>query len=225
MSRLQASIFALGIHEDTGSLTYPRTTIRDAEMLAAAMRLGASQALVERYLHSALDSAQRQVLMRLVDSVRVERVRGLDIHVVSAEVSEYVDGLSVVAHKLMELINADVLLQAIAMEKRVFVTARSRTGAVDVGALLRTLGGGGHPQAAAAVVGGQTPVAVIDGMLRVLAETSLSAPTAGDIHEPARSVGGRRDDGHRRLGECTAIWPLGHMRTGTGTHRRCCFAS
>ena len=57
ISRLEASIFALGIHEDTGSLTYPRTTIRDAEMLAACMRLGASQALVERYLHTALDEA------------------------------------------------------------------------------------------------------------------------------------------------------------------------
>ena len=34
ISRLEATIFALGIHEDTGSLTYPRTTIRDAEMLA-----------------------------------------------------------------------------------------------------------------------------------------------------------------------------------------------
>ncbi len=189
VSRLQASIFALGIHEDTGSLTYPRTTIRDAEMLAAAMRLGASQALVERYLHSALDSAQREVLMRLVDAVRVERVRGLDIHVVSAEVSEYVDGLSVVARKLMELINADVLLQAIAMEKRVFVTARSRTRAVDVGAVLRTLGGGGHPQAAAAVVSGQTPAGLIESMLHVLAEASLSAPTAGDImSRPVRLV-------------------------------------
>ena len=52
-TRLEATIFALGIHEDTGSLTYPRTTIRDAEMLAASMRLGASQALIERYLHNA----------------------------------------------------------------------------------------------------------------------------------------------------------------------------
>ena len=30
VGRLEATIFALGIHEDTGSLTYPRTTIRDA---------------------------------------------------------------------------------------------------------------------------------------------------------------------------------------------------
>ncbi len=84
--RLQATIFALGIHEDTGSLTYPRTTIRDAEMLAASMRLGASQALIERYLHSALAREQREVLMQMLDVVRVERVRGLDVHVVALEV-------------------------------------------------------------------------------------------------------------------------------------------
>ena len=150
--RLAATIFALGIHEDTGSLTYPRTTIRDAEMLAAAMRLGASQALIERYLHSALTEEQREVLMRWSMSCGCERVRGLDVHTVALDVPTYVDGLSVIAHKLMELINAEVLLQAVGMEDRVFVTARSRAGSVDVGALLAIVDGGGHAQAASAVV-------------------------------------------------------------------------
>ena len=31
---LEATVFALGIHEDTGSLTYPTATQRDAEALA-----------------------------------------------------------------------------------------------------------------------------------------------------------------------------------------------
>ena len=189
ISRLEASIFALGIHEDTGSLTYPRTTIRDAEMLAACMRLGAAQALIERYLHSALGKEQRDVLMQLVDAVRVERVRGWDIHVVSLELSHYVDALSVVAHKLMELINADVLIQAVSVEDRVFVTARSRTGAVDVASLARAIGGGGHPQAAAAVIAGQSPDQVLDTLLGVLGETSMGVPTAGDImSRPVRFV-------------------------------------
>ena len=115
--RLAATIFALGIHEDTGSLTFPRTTIRDAEMLAASMRLGASQALIERYLHSALGEEQREVLMGMVDAVELQRVRGIDIHTVALDVPGYVDGLSVLAHKLMELINAEVLLQAVGMER------------------------------------------------------------------------------------------------------------
>jgi tRNA nucleotidyltransferase (CCA-adding enzyme) len=189
ISRLQASIFALGIHEDTGSLTYPRTTIRDAEMLAAAMRLGASQALIERYLHNALAFEQREVLLRLIDAVRVERVRGLDVHVVTLEVAGYVDGLSVVAHKLMELLNADVLLQAVAMEKRVFVTARSRTGAVDVGSAMRAIGGGGHAQAASAVTTGDSPEAVIGRLVQALSEATPGVPTAGDImSRPVRLV-------------------------------------
>ena len=157
-----ATIFALGIHEDTGSLTYPRTTIRDAEMLALAMRLGASQALIERYLHSALVKDQREVLMHMVDAVRVERVRGLDIHVVALDVPAYVDGLSVVAHKLMELINAEVLIQAVAhggqgLRHRPLACGRGRRGqaarerrrgrsrAGGVGRRPRADSRGGHP--------------------------------------------------------------------------------
>lgn len=187
--RLEATIFALGIHEDTGSLTYPRTTIRDAEMLAASMRLGASQALIERYLHSALTQEQREVLMRMIDTVRVERVRGLDVHVVTLEVTSYVEGLSVLAHKLMELINAEVLLQAVAMEERVFVTARSRAGSVDVGALLHVVDGGGHAQAASAVTRDSTPQEVIGRLVQALAESNVGAPTAGEImSRPVRFI-------------------------------------
>ncbi len=189
ISRLEATIFALGIHEDTGSLTYPRTTIRDAEMLAASMRLGASQPLIERYLHSALTKDQREVLMRMVDTVKLERVKGMDVHVVALEVPAYIDGLSIVAHKLMELINAEVLLQAVGMEGRVFVTARSRAGSVDVGALLHTVDGGGHAQAASAVVRGAAPQEVIDTLIDALSRTNFGAPTAGDImSRPVRFV-------------------------------------
>lgn len=179
--RLVATIFALGIHEDTGSLTYPRTTIRDAEMLATCMRLGASQALIERYLHSPLTSEQRAVLMRMVDEVKVERVRGIDVHTLVLELRTYVDGLSVLAHKLMELVNAEVLLQAVGMEDRVFVTARSRAGAVDVGALLRNIGGGGHAQAASAVVRDKSPQEVKSILLEALARSTVGLPTAGEI--------------------------------------------
>jgi len=189
ISRLEASIFALGIHEDTGSLTYPRTTIRDAEMLAACMRLGASQALIERYLHSALGEQERDVLMRLVDAVRVERVRGWDIHTVSLELPRYVEGLSVIAHKLMELINADVLLQAVSIEERVFVTARSRTGAVDVAELIRSIGGGGHPQAAAAVVLNRKSEAILEELVDRLKLTTTGVLTAGEImSRPVRFI-------------------------------------
>jgi len=189
LSRLEATIFALGIHEDTGSLTYPRTTIRDADMLAAAMSLGASQPLIERYLHSALAAEQRQVLMRLVDAVRVETIRGIDVHLASLDIEDYVDGLSIVADKLMELLNSQVLFQAVAVDDRVFVTGRSRSGAIDAASVLRPLGGGGHPQAAAAVVAGQTADEVLRRLQEALTKAHPGVPNAGDImSRPVRFI-------------------------------------
>lgn len=189
ISPLEATIFALGIHEDTGSLTYPRTTPRDADMLAACMRLGASPALIERYLHNPLTPEQRRVLLDVVDSVRVEHIRGQDVHVVALSVVGYVDGLSVIAHKVMDLLNCEILLQVVAMEDRIFITARSRAGAVDVAALLRTVGGGGHAQAASAILREHDPEAVAARLVTTLAEMVTTLPTAADImSRPVRFI-------------------------------------
>src|SRR5438874_8889650 len=55
VTSLEATAFALGIHEDTGSLTYPSATQRDAEALAWCLRHGAEQELLARFLHAPLD--------------------------------------------------------------------------------------------------------------------------------------------------------------------------
>ena len=64
----------------------------------------------------------------------------------------YVEGVSVVAHRVMDLTGADAFFLLVEMEDRIFVTARSRGGRVDVAAALRAVGGGGHTAAASAVV-------------------------------------------------------------------------
>ncbi|MCZ7662041.1 MAG: CBS domain-containing protein [Thermoleophilia bacterium] len=201
ISPLEATIFALGIHEDTGSLTYPRTTVRDAEMLAICMRLGASQPMIEHYLHNPLTPEQRELLLRIIDEVRMERVRGQEVHVVVLTVDEYVDGLSVIAHKVMELLNCEILLQVVAMEERVFVTARSRAGSVDVAALLRVVGGGGHAQAASAVLRDVDPEEVGQKLLDALVGTQLTTLSAADImSRPVRFI-----DAHTSVDEALLV--------------------
>ena len=51
---LESTAFALGIHEDTGSLTYATTTQRDVDALSWCLRHGARQDLVNEYLHAPL---------------------------------------------------------------------------------------------------------------------------------------------------------------------------
>ena len=64
----------------------------------------------------------------------------------------YVEGVSVVAHRVMDLTGCDAFFLLVEMENRVFVTARSRGGRLDVAEALRAVGGGGHTAAASAVV-------------------------------------------------------------------------
>src|SRR4051812_20679037 len=56
ISPMHATAFALGIHEDTGSLTYTSTTYRDIEALGACVRMGANQELLGRYLRGPLQA-------------------------------------------------------------------------------------------------------------------------------------------------------------------------
>jgi tRNA nucleotidyltransferase (CCA-adding enzyme) len=153
---LEATVFALGIHEDTGSLGFSTATVRDAEALAFCLRRGANQSLVERYLHNPLTPQQRELLRRVLDEVESLSVAGLDVLVSAVREPEYVEGVSVVAHKVVDLTNCDAFFLLVEMEKRVFVTARSRGGLLDVAAVLKPLGGGGHAAAASGLLKDQS---------------------------------------------------------------------
>ncbi|MBE3073876.1 MAG: CBS domain-containing protein, partial [Actinobacteria bacterium] len=156
VSPLEATIFALGIHEDTGSLTYPTTTPRDAEALAVCMRLGASQSMIGKYLHNPLNEDQRHLMLRLIDALGQTVVGDVEVFVAAVESPIYVDGLSVVAHKIMDVTDCQALIVMVQMEDRVFIVGRSKSRLLDVARALEPVGGGGHSQAASAIVKGRS---------------------------------------------------------------------
>src|SRR5674476_892339 len=91
----------------------------------------------------------------------------------------YVEGVSVVAHRVMDLTGCDAYFLLVAMENRVFVTARSRGGRLDVAKALAVVGGGGHSADAAAVVKDRS----LDEVAAVPAAI-LPVRTVGDVLVP-----------------------------------------
>ncbi len=164
----EATALALGIHEDTGSLTFPSTTLRDVEALAFCARHGAAQELIARFLHLPLAEDQRAMLTTLLDAAETRVVAGVRVLVAAVRWPGYVDGISTLAAKMVDLAECEALVMAVEMEGRVFVVGRSRTPALDVGAVLAPLGGGGHPQAGSAIVRGSTVEAVRARLLDAL---------------------------------------------------------
>ncbi len=186
---LEATAFALGIHEDTGSLTYPTATQRDADALAWCLRHGARQDLLARFLHTPLGDDERELLGALMDASETRRVAGVDVLVTAVSWPRHVDGVSTLAHKIVSLTDARALVLLVEMDDRVFCVTRSRTPEVDAAAIARRLGGGGHREAASALFRGtlDDARATLDEAL----EAAVSAPvTASEImSRPARSVG------------------------------------
>ena len=71
----------LGIHEDTGSLTFPSATAYDAEAAAWLMASGADLEVVNQFLSRTLEPEQRALLGQLTASLEVWDVNGQQIAV------------------------------------------------------------------------------------------------------------------------------------------------
>jgi tRNA nucleotidyltransferase (CCA-adding enzyme) len=154
VSPLEATAFALGIHEDTGSLTYPSATQRDAEALGWCLRHGARQELLATFLHSPLTAEERDLLSALLAAVETRELAGIELLVTAVRWGAYVDGISNLAHKVVDLTDCKALVMLVEMDGRVFSVVRSRVPELDASAVAEALGGGGHPEAASAIFRG-----------------------------------------------------------------------
>ena len=186
---LEATAFALGIHEDTGSLTYPTATQRDADALAWCLRHGARQDLLARFLHTPLTDGERELLGALMAAIRTERVAGVDVLVAAVTWPRHVDGVSNLAHKIVDLTDCRSLALLVEMDDRVFAVTRSRTPEIDAAAVAGRLGGGGHREAASAIFRGSLGEA--EEALREGLAAAAREPVRAEqvMSRPARSVG------------------------------------
>jgi len=148
ISPQEATLFAMGIYEDTGALTFGATCRRDYEAVAYLRELGADMTMIPSHIEIALNAEERGLLDALVESARERYIRGAKVVFADARIGRYVDGLSLFVHRLRDYYDADVALAVVGMEQRTYVVGRSREGVLDMAAFLGTLGGGGHAQAA-----------------------------------------------------------------------------
>jgi len=152
IGRVGATLLLMGIYEDTGSLSYVSTTARDVQAAAWALEQGADLALAIEFLHRPLSNGQRDALSRLAAGSTIYTIRERSVCIAEILLDEYVDELSTLAHQLMDMYEPEACFMLAQHERKVQIIARSTTNAIDVAALLRNFGGGGHTKASAALV-------------------------------------------------------------------------
>jgi tRNA nucleotidyltransferase (CCA-adding enzyme) len=203
---IEATLFALGIHADTGSLTYATTTPRDAEALAWLMGSGAKVSMLDRYLRPALDPAQQSVLIDLLGGIEEHPIAGIDVAISTVTMEETIGGLSVVTSQACAVGRAEAFFGLFVLgERGVQVVGRSNRSVLDVGAVMRELGGGGHAEAGSARIRDQSIGEVKERLLAALSSIPPRPRTVRELmSSPVHAV--QHDESLADIAERLAAW-------------------
>lgn len=177
----EATLLCLGIHEDTGSFTYSSTTPDDYKSAAWLAAMGADHSIISDMLTKELTSEQTGIIEDLSNSILIHNINGVEVGIAKAIKDQYVGEIAFLAQKLMETRNYDILFAIVQMVDRVYVIARNRLDDVDISGIMSVLGGGGHPQAASAVLKGKTMLQIEQELLGMLPIYIRPEMVAGDI--------------------------------------------
>ncbi|MCG1026132.1 MULTISPECIES: CBS domain-containing protein [Dehalobacter] len=167
LTSFDATLMALGIYDDTGSLLFANTTPRDLLAAAYLVEEGAELAVMAEYLQRPLTSEQKDLFQQLLDNGVIEKYNEMPVFISYAESREYFSGLALLAHRIGEFENAEIFFLVVKMEDRVYLVGRARGGSsLPLNEIVQAFGGGGHEKAASAVIKNGN----IDSIIRLLRE-------------------------------------------------------
>lgn len=193
VSRETATVLGLGIYSDTGSFSFSSVTQRDFAAAGWLLGRGMDINIISEKTAFSMTKEHIRALNALLESAQTYHINGVDVVLAEATLDSYLDDFAFLAHKMMEMEKFDILFAIGRMDDRIQIVARSRSHAVNVGAVCAAFGGGGHAYAASASVRDKTLSEVRDGILTQLYLQEEGEKTARDyMSQPAIGI----EEGH-----------------------------
>lgn len=177
----EATILALGIYEETGSLTYRSTTARDARAAAWVIEQGADLNTLSDFLSRELTPEQVAVMNDLVDAAASYDINGVRVVIAAAATVHFLPDLAALAHRIRDKENLDVLFLVVQMGDKTHLIGRTRIMQVHAGKVLEAFGGGGHQTASSAVARDMTYLQARELLIDVLKDHIRPGRLARDI--------------------------------------------
>lgn len=207
LTTAEATVMALGIHVDTGSLTYDQTTARDAAALAWLMLQGANVRQIAEYVDPGLSPQLQALLTQALDNLHSQDHLGYRISWVILKTIGFIPGLSGLASRLVELTESDALLLAAeypqglqvgkskvessSLQPATYLTVigRSRIEGTNLNQLFQPLGGGGHSQAASMRLRDVDSLSTVEQLVHQLKEQIQEPLSARELmSSPVRTI-------------------------------------
>ena len=149
-----ATLMLMGLYEDTGNLSFSTTTVEDASTCVYLLERKADLSVLNSFLRPAYGEMQKKVLFEMLKSSKRKTVNGYKLAFCKVDVDGHVGNLSVVVNMYKDLENVDAAFGLFFEPKKdkCVIIARGREEGLDIGKLMRNIGGGGHPGAGSSML-------------------------------------------------------------------------
>ena len=183
LTPIHATLFLAGLYEDTGNLTFPATKAEDALAAAYLLQQGADLSVLNSFLRPAYGESQRKILTQMLQTAQKNRLGGFQIGINKQYITGHVDNLAVVVGMYREILNVDAAFGIFVQPKRgnMIVIGRSGTDGLDVGLIMRSLGGGGHPGAGSVLIKSDNPDGVEQMLVKLINGNQAAAVQIRDL--------------------------------------------
>ncbi len=183
LTPLQATLFLLGLYEDTGQLTFSSTTPEDARAAAFLLEQGADLNIAVDFLNMAYGEVQKKVLFRLMRDAEQHEIKGKGVGIGVVAINKHVE-LAMVVQLYGKIVNADAVFVIFVNEGGgFFVIGRSAVPEINVNTILQRFGGGGHPGAGSATINDihLTPGEIRQKLIAALHEVQRGGALVADM--------------------------------------------
>lgn len=168
---MHATLFLLGIYSDTGCLRYPSVTGRDAAMAGFLIDNGADLNVVSAYLDDSVDDAHTEVFGKMLDESEIMNIGPVSIGMCAMQINSGLTSLTTLVERYREFKGLDAALGVFQADSRkCMIIGRGKPKYVDIGQVMRALGGGGHPGAGSAIIKKTTPVEAAEKVKSLIAQ-------------------------------------------------------
>ncbi|MBF0259638.1 MAG: CBS domain-containing protein [Desulfamplus sp.] len=180
---IQASLFLMGLYEDTGNMTFSSTTPDDARAAAYLLERKADLQILTTFLRHAYGKKQKDILFEMIQHAQRQEIGGFSISIARMDVEGHVQNLSVVLHMYREIVNVDAAFGIFRDTERdtCMVIGRSNLEQLNIGMIMRSMGGGGHPGAGSALLKSTNPDVIEEMIIEMIKGNQQSSVMLSDI--------------------------------------------
>ncbi|MFP4194376.1 MAG: CBS domain-containing protein [Desulfobacterales bacterium] len=183
ISPIQATLFLCGLYEDTGNLTFPSATAEDAFAAGYLLEQGADLSILRTFLQPAYGQRQKDILFEMLKKATRKKINNYTVSINIARIEGHVNNLSQVVHMYREIVNVDVAVGLFVHREngKCIIIGRSIVSDINIGSIMRSMGGGGHPGAGSALLKSANPESLKEWIVELLRGNQESSVQIRDI--------------------------------------------